>query len=360
MRRIITLLVTALILTVSLSAAEVSCNVSSGSTLSINNQTFVPDSEGVITLDLSDKVTATITTKDGKETPITFIKTDEALIRWSLSSPEDVKLRYSLNDSKPKSLKKGSTELNLNNLPLNELTIFTLEARYKKGEWYECGRAGIIPVVIPIAEEEPITEEMVPVEMPELKGESEIRYVDAELVPLVPPEKKISIRLTASPYSIGIYDFFNGHDIPDARYLTVTNYGLSADGEIGYQINSNILLYVGSGYGYQMKKETIIPDAFRVSYIKAYAGLDLRFLRTGKFSSSLGVFAGGMMGINAGVYNISSILGGRLRFDYHLNPHLSLGLQTRFTASYLPADDPLYKSMTYLIDPVTLSLDVRL
>lgn len=183
MRRIITLLVTALILTVSLSAAEVSCNVPSGSTLSINNQTFVPDSEGVITLDLSDNTKATLITEDGRETPITFINTDEALIRWSLSSPEDVKLRYALNDSKPKSLKKGLTELTLKSLPINELTLFTLEARYKKGEWYECGRAGIIPVVLPIAEEEPITEETVPVEMPELKGESEIRYVDAELVP---------------------------------------------------------------------------------------------------------------------------------------------------------------------------------
>ena len=86
---------------------------------------------------------------------------------------------------------------------------------------------------------------------------------------------------------------------------------------------------------------------------------DLRFIKVGKFSSSLGVFAGGMMGINAGQYNISSILGGRIRFDYYLNSHLSLGLQTRFTASYLPANDPLYKSMTYLIDPLTLSLDVR-
>ncbi|MGN0907528.1 MAG: hypothetical protein ACI4NM_10300, partial [Bullifex sp.] len=267
MRRIITLLVTAFILTVSLSAAELSCNVPSGSTLSINNQTFVPDREGVITLDLSDNVTATLTTQEGKEIPVTFITTDEALIKWSLPSPEDVKLRYSLNASKLKSLKKGSTELNLKNLPMNELTLFTLEARYKKGEWYECGRAGIIPVSFPINEEQ---EQVLPALMPELKGESEIRYVDAELVPLVPPEKKISIRLTASPYSIGIYDFFNGHDIPDARYLTVTNYGLSADGEVGYQINSNILLYMGAGYGYQMKKETVIPDAFRVSYIKAY------------------------------------------------------------------------------------------
>ena len=183
MRKIITLLVTALILSVSLSAAEVSFRIPVSSVLVYNDQSFSADSEGNIPLDLTDETSAVLKTEDGKETPITFITTDEALIRWSLSSPEDVKLRYSLNDSKPKSLKKGLTELNLKNLPMNELSIFTLEARYKKGEWYECGRAGIIPVVIPVIEEEPITEETVPVEMPELTGESEIRYVEPELVP---------------------------------------------------------------------------------------------------------------------------------------------------------------------------------
>ncbi|MGN0907681.1 MAG: hypothetical protein ACI4NM_11080 [Bullifex sp.] len=339
----------------SLSAAEVSFHASSVSSLSYNDESHIPDSDGFFTLTLSDASSATITSEDGKEINVTFINTDEALIKWNMTSEEDIKLRYSLNDSKHKTLRKGTAELTLNNLPMNELTLFTLEAKYGKGDWYECGIAGIIPVTYSVPEEAPL-----PVELPELKGESEIRYVEPELVPLVPPEKKISIRLTASPYSIGIFDFINGHNIPDARYLTVTNYGLSADGELGYQANSNILFYAGAGYGYQMKRETIIPDAFRVSYIKAYTGLDLRFLRTGRFSSSLGVFAGGMMGINAGMYNISSILGGRLRFDYHLNSHLSIGLQTRFTASYLPADDPMYKSMTYLIDPVTLSLDVRL
>ncbi|MGN0907720.1 MAG: hypothetical protein ACI4NM_11285, partial [Bullifex sp.] len=132
MRKIIMALVSALILSFSLSAAEVSLCIQPETTLFFNNQTFVPDREGVITLDLSDNVTATLTTQEGKETPVTFITTDEALIRWRLSSPEDVKLRYSLNASKPKSLKKGSTELNLKNLPMNELTLFTLEARYKK------------------------------------------------------------------------------------------------------------------------------------------------------------------------------------------------------------------------------------
>ena len=346
MRRIIILLVTALISVLSLSAAEVSFHVPSDTILTYCDESFVPDGDGVITLNLYEDNTATIQTGNGKEISVTFINTQEALVKWSLSFPEDISLRYSLNGSKPKSLKKGKTELNLSNLPNGELTIFTLEAKQGNSEWYECGSAGIIPVLYDPGEE---TSTVV------LEGDEG----EPEISSSVNRERKYSIRLTASPYSIGIYDFYNGHSIPDARYLTITNYGLSADAELGYHSGSSIFMYAGAGYGYQMKKETIIPYAFMVSYVKAYAGFDLKFLSAGQFSSSFGVFAGGMIGINAGVYNISSILGGRIRLDYRITDGLSLGLQTRFTASYLPAKDPLYRSMTYLIDPVTLSLDMR-
>ena len=240
MRKIIITLMSALLLSFSLSAAEVSFYIQPETTLFYNEQSFTSDADGFITLDLSENVTATLTTEDGKETPITFINTDEALIRWSLSTPEDVKLRYSLNDSKPKSLKKGSTELNLKNLPMNELTLFTLEARYKKGEWYECGRAGIIPVVLPIAEEEPITEETVPVEMPELKGESEIRYVDAELVP-----KDISHyydrKIILSGYFMGSMQVLSFS--PDVR-----NIGMGAKASLTLPITSYISFVADANY----------------------------------------------------------------------------------------------------------------
>lgn len=240
MRRIIILLVTALISVLSLSAAEVFFHVPSDTILTYCDESFVPNGDGVIALNLSEENTATIQTENGKEISVTFINTEEALVKWSLSSPEDVKLRYSLNDTKPKSLKKGSTELNLKKLPMNELTLFTLEARSKKGEWYECGRAGIIPVVLPIAEEEPVTEEKVPVEMPELKGESEIRYVDAELVP-----KEIS----------HYYDrkiIFSGYFMGSMQVLSfspdVMNIGMGAKASVTLPLTQNLSFVTDVNY----------------------------------------------------------------------------------------------------------------
>ena len=361
MKKVIVIVVGLLSLLTSLYASRASFVVSNEiASFSYEKQINEPLSDdNLVTLNISDLDIITLTTKDDKTFDAKLAITDQesidALFSWGgIQQSNDVKLRYTLNNSKPKTIKKDINELTLKNLPSNELSIFTLEAKVNK-KWSECGRVGLIPVNV--IEDEVKVEQQEEVIEAIINEESSITTLEPKLISN--KEKKISIRLTLSPYSIGIYDFFNGHNIPDARYLTITNYGLSADGEVGYQVNNNILLYLGAGYGYQMKKETIIPNAFKVSYFKAYVGLDLRFIRVGKLSSSLGVFAGGMMGINAGQYNISSILGGRIRFDYYLNSHLSLGLQTRFSASYLPANDPLYKSMTYLIDPLTLSLDVR-
>ena len=356
MKRVATLLFFLFIFLAALCATDVSFLVPAEITnysydKSVNQQ--INDNKTVI-LTLSDSDIISFTTADNKTFDAKLVKIDDdkinATFSWTIAN-SNTKLRYTLNNSKPKTIKSDISEITIKNIPSNELSIFTLEAKVNN-KWLECGRVGLIP--INVIEEEQKQEELIE---PVFNENSSINTLEPKLISN--KEKKISIRLTASPYSIGIYDFFNGHNIPEARYLTITNYGLSADGEVGYQVNNNILIYLGAGYGYQMKKETIIPNAFKVSYFKAYVGLDLRFIRVGKLSSSLGVFAGGMMGINAGQYNISSILGGRIRFDYYLNSHLSLGLQTRFSASYLPANDPLYKSMTYLIDPLTLSLDVR-
>ena len=62
-----------------------------------------------------------------------------------IQQSNDVKLRYTLNNSKPKTIKKDINELTLKNLPSNELSIFTLEAKVNK-KWSECGRVGLIPV----------------------------------------------------------------------------------------------------------------------------------------------------------------------------------------------------------------------
>ena len=67
MRRIILTLVTARISVLSLSAAEVSFHVPSDTILTYCNESFAPDGDGVITLNLSEDNTATIQTGNGKE-----------------------------------------------------------------------------------------------------------------------------------------------------------------------------------------------------------------------------------------------------------------------------------------------------
>ena len=347
MKKVIVIMILLLSLFTSIFASKATFSVAETITkYSINNEFFEVENN-IITLDLNDNDIITIICDDNKKisSKIVFTEHDkiDATFSWDISN---TKLRYTLNNSKPKSIKSGVNEITLKNLPANELSIFTLEAKVNK-KWSECGRVGLIPVNV--IEEEVLT--------PVINENSVIDTLEPKL--FSNKEKKVSLRLTASPYSLGIYDFINGHHIESAKYLTFTNYGLALDGELGYQANSNILLYLGGGYGYQIKKETIIPDAFKVTYLKGYVGLDLRFIKVNNFSSSLGVFTGLMMGVNANTYSTNSLLGARVRFDYTLNKHLSFGLQTRLTASYSKAEDKLYSSITYLIDLVSLSLDMR-
>ena len=357
MKKVIVILVVLLSLLTSVYASRVSFVVSNEITsFSYENQLNEPIlDDKLVSINLSESDIITLTTEDDKQFDAKLVKTDEseidATFSWDISN---TKLRYTLNNSKPKSIKSGVNEITLTNLPSNELSIFTLEAKVNN-KWSECGRVGLIPVnVIEDEEQEIIQEEVL---TPVINENSSIDTLEPKLISN--KEKKVSLRLTASPYSLGIYDFINGHHIEGAKYLSFTNYGLALDGELGYQANSSILLYLGGGYGYQIKKETIIPDAFNVTYLKGYVGLDLRFIKVNNFSSSLGVFTGLMMGVNANTYSINSLLGARVRCDYTLNKHLSFGLQTRLTASYSKAEDKLYSSITYLIDLVALSLDMR-
>lgn len=112
---------------------------------SINNEFFEVENN-IITLDLNDNELITIISDDNKETLSKVVFTEHnkiaATFSWDISN---TKLRYTLNNSKPKSIKSGVNEITLKNLPANELSIFTLEAKVNK-KWSECGRVGLIPV----------------------------------------------------------------------------------------------------------------------------------------------------------------------------------------------------------------------
>lgn len=295
-----------------------------------NGETLAITEEHKITLDIENK--ATITLYDDKNIPlntqVSIIDTEEAevLFDWDHSSIENLEFRYSIDGKNYHLLEEGAKAITLINIPSNTLTVFTLEAKAEDGEWEYWNKGGVYPVKV-----------RVPIQK----------------------DNKWSFRLTAAPYSLGIFDFIHGHEIKDAKYLTVSEYGFAFDAELGYLLGDKVNLYLGAGFGEEFKEETVIPEEFGVIYLKGYTGLDVNVIKGERFSSSLGLFGGVMMAINAKVYSTNSILGARVRCDLKINEHLNLGVQTRFTASYHPAKEPLYTSMTYLLDPMMVGLDIR-
>ncbi|MBO5770257.1 MAG: hypothetical protein J6R23_03290 [Spirochaetales bacterium] len=168
-----------------------------------------------------------------------------------------------------------------------------------------------------------------------------------------------SLRLSLAPYTLTIYDFYNGHHIPSAKYLTYSKYGLNVDSDFGFYFFNRLRLSLGTGYSLILKRESVIPNAFDVHYVKAYSGLDIAAIKRGSFSASVGAFGGIMMHINAKRYNISSYFGARLDFSYALNNHIVLSAGTKFSAAHLPSSEPLMNSISYFIDPVVISAEVR-
>lgn len=167
-----------------------------------------------------------------------------------------------------------------------------------------------------------------------------------------------SLRASFSPLSYGIYDFFNGHDISQ-RALTVSKYGLAAALEFGWNITDSVQLYLAGGYSLIQKGSTIIPDAETVHNASAMLGLDFRLFKAGDFSMRLGISSGALVQFNAGVVDTSPTVSARLGFDYEIIDGLTIGLQPTFTASYIDDPDPLYRSMSYLVDAVGLTVEKR-
>lgn len=172
-------------------------------------------------------------------------------------------------------------------------------------------------------------------------------------------EKYFSTRLSSTPYSLATYDFYKGHLLKDAIYLSRTRYGASMDLDVGYSINNTVRPYLGLGYSVERKGVTIIPNAFNVYYAKAVGGVDVKFMKKNDFSLSAGTFGGVMLHVNGNKFNISSVLGARIDFAYSISDNLSVSVGTKASASHLPAAEPLLSSITYLIDPLTLSIEAR-
>lgn len=168
-----------------------------------------------------------------------------------------------------------------------------------------------------------------------------------------------SITVFRSYYTLGIYDFFNGHDVPGARYFTTTGYGM--DNGIGYSINltDNAEMEAELALITVQKKSTILPDGISVTSLSLLGGASLHH-KTRSFNLYGGILLGGIGSFNAGSAYLNGAFGFKAGMDFFLkDPDLSLGIQSRVILSYSYNQDPLYRNMTYLIDPAVFVMKWR-
>ena len=173
-----------------------------------------------------------------------------------------------------------------------------------------------------------------------------------------PNGNRFGVRAFISPYSLAIYDFYNGHDVKDAKFLTFSDYAAALDIELFWKTPWPLALHLDAGYTFALKSETVIPDAMDVHYVRLGGGLD-SVIANEKLSFAFGVIGGELIAFNAEHWNPGSYLGGRLLLEFNLSDKLLLGCQSRVAVSYQKASDPLMSSLTWMVDPLALSITYR-
>ena len=168
--------------------------------------------------------------------------------------------------------------------------------------------------------------------------------------------RPLSLSIDVAPYSAGIFYFYNGHYIDNARTLMGTIYGISAGIELDWRVLPNLRFYPEVGYSYEMKIQTVIPKRQDMHYIKAGGGLDCLFSISEKTDVYLGLSGGAMAHINNNRMSIAPYFGSRFGLNYNLSSHIALGAFARVSASFLNTTEYLYNSVTLLIDPVSLTV----
>ena len=235
MKKVIVIMVLLLSLFTSIFASKATFSVPEIITkYSINNKSFEVENN-TITLDVNDNELITIISDDNKETISKVVFTEHkkiaATFSWDISN---TKLRYSLNNSKPKTIKKDINKLTLKNLPSNELSVFTLEAKLNN-KWVECGRVGLIPVNV--IENEVKVEQQEEVIEAIINEESSITTLEPKLI----SNTKVNRKVILSSY------FISSLQILTFNSSTVNN-GLGVKASVALPITNNLSLVTDVNY----------------------------------------------------------------------------------------------------------------
>ena len=114
-----------------------------------------------------------------------------------------------------------------------------------------------------------------------------------------------------------------------------------------------------NAYSRERKRETIIPDAFVVEHHQAVTGFDVLFPFNDKWRAYMGLGAAYSVDVNAGYWSPSYFFGGRIGLDYFISEHFYVGIKSGVRIAHNDAEDPLYRSYTYLLDPIGIKMGVK-
>ena len=181
--------------------------------------------------------------------------------------------------------------------------------------------------------------------------------IDIELNVVKP--KRFYAKGGISPYSIGIYDFYKGHSIADSRAITMSQYGFTTSLDFGYRFNKVFGLFLTGDYTYIRKKASVIPDGFNWRYASIALGAECRLFEVKSFKESCSVFAGAMLHMNSNEGQFSSFVGIGLTSAIRFSKSVSLTIDTKAKAAWLNNSEPLYRSLTYIIDTAAIGMEVR-
>ena len=187
--------------------------------------------------------------------------------------------------------------------------------------------------------------------------------ISSSVLTTVKAEKRkpfLSVELSSSiSLSSALYDFYNGHHIEGARYLMKTDPSFTADGELLLSLGKRFRMFAGYAYSRERKKETVIPDAFVVEHHQAVTGFDVLFPINEKWRAYTGLSAAYSVDVNAGYWSPSYFFGGRIGLDYFISEHFYVGIKSGVRVAHNDAEDPLYRSYTYLMDPIGIKMGVK-
>ncbi len=170
---------------------------------------------------------------------------------------------------------------------------------------------------------------------------------------------KSSLRFTISPFPIGIYDFYNGHNIPNARYLTCAPFGFGVKADYGFYCTERLRLNLEYSYTVLFRYKHIIPNEEMVQYHKIIAGVEYALIKDNVFSLMANLNGGVLLGVIADKFDINSIIGTGISASWAITNALSMGITSSVSFSFSKHSDPLYNSMSYIVEPISVFAEVR-